>query len=132
MGLEELTHKIIGCAYTVFNKLGFGFLESVYQKAMLIELGKSDLNVEAEKPLKVYYGDKIVGDFYVDLYINEAVIVELKSVQSLNKEHEVQLVNYLNGLKKEIGLLINFGPSGVEVKRKYRKITGQDQQDITG
>ena len=118
---EELTHKIIGAAYTVFNKLGFGFLESVYQKAMLIELGKSDLNVEAEKPLKVYYGDKIVGDFYVDLYINEAVIVELKSVQNLNKEHEVQLVNYLNALEKEIGLLINFGPSSIEIKRKYRK-----------
>ena len=123
---EELTHKIIGCAYTVFNKLGFGFLESVYQKAMVIELGKSNLNVEAEKPLQVYYGDKIVGDFYVDLYINEAVVVELKSVQSLNKEHEVQLVNYLNGLKKEIGLLINFGPSGVEVKRKYRQYSVEE------
>lgn len=96
------------------------------QKAMVIELGKSDLNIRAEKPLKVYYDDKIVGDFYVDLYINEAVIVELKSVQSINKEHEVQLVNYLNALEKEIGLLINFGPSGVEVKRKYRKTTGQD------
>jgi len=126
MGLEELTHKIIGCAYTVFNKLGFGFLESVYQNAMVIELGKSDLNVEAEKPLKVYYGDQIVGDFYVDLYINEAVVVELKSVQSLNKEHEVQLVNYLNALEKEIGLLINFGPSGVEVKRKYRQYSVEE------
>jgi GxxExxY protein len=123
---EELTHKIIGCAYTVFNKLGFGFLESVYQKAMVIELGKSNLNFEAEKPLQVYYGDKIVGDFYVDLYINEAVVVELKSVQSLNKEHEVQLVNYLNGLKKEIGLLINFGSSGVEVKRKYRQHSAKE------
>ena len=132
MELEELTHKIIGCAYKVFNKLGFGFLESVYQKAMVIELGKVGLNVEAEKPLKVYYDDQIVGDFYVDLYIATAVVVELKSVQSLNKEHEVQLVNYLNALEKEIGLLINFGPSGVEVKRKYRKITGQDQQDYTG
>ena len=130
MELEELTHKIIGCAYTVFNKLGFGFLESVYQNAMMIELEKSDLNVEAEKPLKVYYGNQIVGDFYVDLYINEAVVVELKSVQRLNKEHEVQLVNYLNALKKEIGLLINFGQSGVEVKRKYRKITGQDQPGV--
>ena len=130
MELEELTHKIIGCAYTVFNKLGFGFLESVYQKAMVIELEKADLNVEAEKPLKVYYGNQIVGDFYVDLYINEAVVVELKSVQRLNKEHEVQLVNYLNALKKEIGLLINFGQSGVEVKRKYRKITGQDQPGV--
>ncbi len=127
---EELTHIIIGCAYKVFNKLGFGFLESIYQKAMIIELEKSDLNVEAEKPLKVYYDDKVVGDFYVDLYINKTVVVELKSVQSLNKEHEVQLVNYLNALEKEIGLLINFGPSGVEVKRKYRKMTGQDQQDF--
>ena len=123
---EELTHKIIGAAYTVFNKLGFGFLESVYQKAMVIELGKFGLNVEAEKPLRVYYDDQIVGDFYVDLYISEAVLVELKSVQSLNKEHEVQLVNYLNGLKKENGLLINFGPSGVEVKRKYRQYSLED------
>ena len=127
---EELTHKIIGCAYQVFNQLGFGFLESVYQKATVIELRKSDLNVESEKPLKVYYDDQIVGDFYVDLYINEAVVVELKSVQNLNKEHEVQLVNYLNALEKEIGLLINFGPSGVEVKRKYRKMTGQDQPGV--
>ena len=67
-----------------------------------------------------------MGDFYVDLYINEAVLVELKSVQSLNKEHEVQLVNYLNGLKKEIGLLINFGLSGVEVKRKYRQYSVEE------
>ena len=126
MELEELTHKIIGCAYTVFNKLGFGFLESVYQKAMVIELGQSDLNVESEKPLKVYYDDQIVGDFYVDLYINKAVVVELKSVQNLNKEHEVQLVNYLNALEKEIGLLINFGPSGVEVKRKYRQYSVEE------
>ena len=120
MEYEELTHKIIGCAYKVFNQLGFGFLESVYQKSMIIELTKCNLKVEFEKPLQVLYDDQIVGDFSVDLFINETVIVELKSVQSLSKEHEVQLVNYLNGLKKEIGLLINFGPSGVEVKRKYR------------
>jgi len=126
MEYGELTHKIIGAAYTVFNKLGFGFLESVYQKAMVIEIGRSDLNVEIEKPLKVYYDDQIVGDFYVDLYINEAVVVELKSVQSLNKEHEVQLVNYLNALEKEIGLLINFGPSGIEVKRKYRQYSVEE------
>lgn len=121
MEYEEITHKIIGAAYQVFNQLGFGFLESVYKKAMIIELMKDNLKAEAEKRLKVYYDDIIVGDFYVDLYIAESVVVELKSVQSLKKEHEVQLVNYLNGLKKEIGLLINFGPSGVEVKRKYRQ-----------
>ena len=71
---------------------------------------------------KVYYDNQVVGDFYVDLFVEEAVIVELKSVQSLAKEHEVQMVNYLNGLNKEIGILINFGPMGVEIKRKYRKI----------
>jgi len=121
MKYEELTHKIIGCAYQVFNQLGFGFLESVYQKAMVIELTKNALKVEPEKSLKVYYDGQIVGDFYVDLLIEDEIIVELKSVQNLAKEHEVQLVNYLNGLKKEIGLLINFGQSGVEVKRKYRQ-----------
>ena len=121
MEYEEITHKIIGAAYKVFNTLGFGFLESVYKKAMIIELSKNRLKVEEEKPLKVYYDNQVIGDFFVDLLIDETVIVELKSVQSLAKEHEVQLVNYLNGLKREIGLLINFGPSGVEVKRKYRQ-----------
>jgi len=120
MEYEELTHKIVGCAYKVFNTLGYGFLESVYKKAMLIELTKNNLKVEAEKPLKVYYDNQIVGDFYIDLYIEDKVVVELKSVETLVKQHEVQLVNYLQGLQKDIGLLINFGPSGVDVKRKFR------------
>jgi GxxExxY protein len=120
MEYEELTHKIIGCAYKVFNELGFGFLESIYKKAMIIELTKSDLKVESEKPLKVYYDDQVLGDFFIDLYVEDKVIVELKSVQHLVKEHEVQLVNYLQGLQKDIGLLINFGSSGVDVKRKFR------------
>ena len=119
---EELTHKIIGCAYTVFNQLGFGFLEIVYRKAMVIELSKSGLKVEEEKALQVYYDEVVVGNFSVDLYVENTVVVELKSVQNTVEGHEVQLVNYLNGLKKEIGLLINFGPSGVQVKRKYREI----------
>ena len=120
MEFEELTHKIIGCSYNVFNKLGFGFLESIYKKAMIIELAKNNLKVESEKPLKVYYDNQIIGDFYIDLYIEDKIIVELKSVETLVKQHEVQLVNYLQGLQKDIGLLINFGPSGVDVKRKYR------------
>ena len=120
MKYEELTHKIIGAAYKVFNQLGFGFLESVYKKALLIELAKNNLNVEAEKSLRVYYDNQIVGDFYIDLYVEDKVVVELKSVETLAKQHEVQLVNYLQGLQKDIGLLINFGSSGVEVKRKFR------------
>ena len=124
MEYEELTHKIIGYAYKVFNELGFGFLESVYKKAMIIELAKNNLKVEAEKPLKVYYDNQVVGDFYIDLFVEDLLVVELKSVQNLAKEHEVQLVNYLNALKKDIGLLINFGPTGVDVKRKYRTVKG--------
>ena len=121
MEYEEITRKIIGAAYKVYNQLKFGFLESVYKKAMTIELSKDDLKVEPEKPLKVYYDNQVVGDFFADLFVEETVVVELKSVENLTKAHEVQLVNYLNCLEKDIGLLINFGPSGVEVKRKYRQ-----------
>ena len=119
---EDLTRKIIGCAYAVFNKLGFGFIESVYRKAMVIELGKAGIKVEEERPITVYYDEYVVGKFSADLYVEETVVVELKSVQNMVRDHEVQLVNYLKGTKKDIGLLINFGPSGVEVKRKYKEL----------
>ena len=102
---EDITHKIIGAAYNVFNQLGFGFLESVYRKAMIIEMSKADLKVEEEKALQVYYDDIVVGNFSADLFVEDTVVVELKSVQNTVEGHEVQLVNYLNGLKKEIGLL---------------------------
>jgi len=127
MKLEELTHQIIGCAYKVYNTLGFGFLESVYKRAMVIELDKINLKVEQEKPLKVYYDNHVVGNFYVDLLAEDEIVIELKSVEHLTKAHEVQLVNYLNGLQKEIGLLINFGPTGLEVKRKYRARKVEDE-----
>ena len=121
MEYKELTHKIIGCAYTVFNQLGFGFLESVYRRAMAIELGKAGLKVEEEKSLQVFYDEIVVGNFSIDLYIEDTIVVELKSVQNILIEHEIQLVNYLKGMKRDIGLLINFSPSGVEVKRKFKE-----------
>ena len=121
MEFEDITHKIIGCAYKVFNQLGFGFLESIYRKAMIIELSKAGLKVDEEKPLQVFYDNKIVGNFSIDLFVEDTVVVELKSVRGLLKEHEVQLVNYLKGIKRDVGLLINFSPSGVEVKRKYKE-----------
>ena len=129
MEFEQITSEIIGSAYKVFKALGFGFLESVYKKAMIIELGKRGLKAEEEKPLKVYYEDQAVGDFFIDLFVEDEIVVELKSIQSIAKEHEIQLVNYLNGVKKEVGLLINFGPSGVKVKRKYRNPAGEEDQD---
>lgn len=118
---EDLTRKIIACAYKVHNKLGFGFLECVYRRAMMIELAKTGLKAKEEKPLKVYYDEHIVGDFSADILVEDEVIVELKSVQQVAKGHELQLVNYLNGIKLDIGLLINFGPRSVDIKRKYRK-----------
>jgi len=88
---------------------------------MVIELSKNNLKIEEEKSLKVYYDDNVIGEFIVDLFVEKEIVIELKSVEILIKAHEVQLVNYLNGLEKEIGLLINFGPEGVEVKRKFRQ-----------
>jgi len=123
---DDLTHKVIGCAYQVYNKLGFGFLESVYRKAMVIEIETSGLEVQQESPLKVHYRGQVVGNFFADLLIEDELIVELKSVERLGKIHEAQLVNYLVATEIEVGLLINFGSTGVDVKRKYR--TAKEKQ----
>jgi GxxExxY protein len=119
---EDITHKVIGCAYQVYNNLGFGFLESVYRKAMVIEIEASGLQVQQENPLQVHYRDQVVGDFFADLLVDNELIVELKSVESLGKIHEAQLVNYLVATGIEIGLLINFGSKGIDIKRKYRTL----------
>ncbi|MEE9170585.1 MAG: GxxExxY protein [bacterium] len=116
----KLTEEIIGCAYKVYNELGFGFLESVYENALVIELTKSGLSVEQQKPIDVFYQRERVGAFKADVIVNDPIIVELKSVQMLAREFEVQLVNYLTATMKPVGLLINFGPKKVEVKRKIR------------
>ncbi len=100
---EELTHKIIGCAYQVYNQLGFGFLESVYKKAMVIELINNSLSVEEEKALKVYYDDQIVGDFFVDLFVENEIIVELKSVRRIIKAHACP-VKFMSMTAKRISL----------------------------
>ncbi len=124
---QELTEKIIGCAYTVYNKMGFGFLESVYEKCMMIELQKIGLNAEAQKPVIVYYEDQIVGEFITDILVEDKIIVELKSVSKLTIAHEIQLVNYLTATKKDVGLLINFGEKKVDVKRKVRVLNQKNK-----
>ncbi len=125
MEKENITHKVIGCAYQVYKNLGFGFLESVYRKAMVIEIEASGLRIKQECPLKVLYRDKVVGDFFADLVVEDELIVELKSVERLEKVHEAQLVNYLVATGMDVGLLINFGSKGVDVKRKYRTLKGK-------
>ena len=116
---DKLTEKIIACAYKVHNTLGAGFLEKVYENAMMIELRRQGLFAEQQKSIKIYYEGEVVGDYYADLFVENEIIVEIKAIEKLTKIHEVQTVNYLNGIEKEIGLLINFG-SSVIVKRKYK------------
>ena len=122
MEYSELTEKIIGCAYSVYNKMGFGFLESVYEKCMLIELRKAGLIAESQKSLTVFYGNEIVGEFIADIIVNDIIILELKSSKQIIKAHEVQLVNYLVATGKPVGLILNFSESKVEVKRKIKDL----------
>ena len=122
MEYKELTEKIIGCAYRVYNKMGFGYLESVYKKCMLIELRKAGFDIESQKPIRVQYDGEVVGDFIADILVNDTVILELKSVRKLVEAHEVQLVNYLVATGKPVGLLINFGETKVAVKRKVKDL----------
>ena len=119
---EDVTRKIIGCAYKVYNTMGFGFLESVYEKCLVLELRQTGLKVESQKSVAVKYRGEDVGDFVADLLVEGKVIVELKSIQRLNKAHETQLVNYLVATGLSVGLIINFGETSVEVKRKVRQL----------
>ncbi len=122
MDHEKLTETIIGCAYRVYNYMGFGFLESVYENCLLIELKKAGLSVESQVPITVKYGDEIVGEFVADVLVERAVILELKSVKRIVRAHEVQLVNYLVATGKDVGLILNFGTDKLEIKRKVRSL----------
>jgi len=121
MEYEKVTEKIIGCAYKVYNKMGFGFLESVYEKCMMIELERAGLKAKNQYPIAVCYDEYAVGNFDADIFVENEIIVELKSVAALIRKHEVQLVHYLTSTKKNVGLLINFGEDKVEIKRKVRE-----------
>ncbi|MBN2293273.1 MAG: GxxExxY protein [Pirellulales bacterium] len=119
---QELTERIIGCAFRVYNKMSFGYLESVYENCLLIELQKAGISAESQKQITVYYDDLPVGEFVADIVVEDQIIVELKSDKNLTTVHEVQLVNYLTATRKDVGLLLNFGPTKVEVKRKVRDL----------
>ena len=119
---EELTQQIIGCAYRVYNTMGFGFLESVYEKCLMIELKKSGLRACAQQPISVTYDGEVVGEFVADVVVEDKIIVELKSVRCIVQAHEVQLVNYLVATDIDVGLILNFGERKVEVKRKLRRL----------
>ena len=124
-----LTKRIIGCAMKVHRALGPGFLESVYAKALTHELSKAGLEVECQRAVRVMYDGVVVGDFVADMLIAGSVIVEIKAVRELAQTHELQLVNYLTATGIEIGLLLNFGAAGLQVKRKHRTYREREMSD---
>lgn len=114
---SDITDKIIKAFYNVYNQLGYGFLEKVYEHAMMIELAKLGLSSVNQFPIKVYYDQQSIGDYYADILIENLVIVELKAAENLCPEHECQLINYLKATELEVGLLLNFGKEP-QFKRK--------------
>jgi GxxExxY protein len=106
---SDLTEKIIKAFYIVYNKLGYGFLEKVYENALVIELKKSGLNVKQQDKIVVHYDNREIGEYFADLIVNEIVLIELKAAEDLVEKHKNQLINYLKATDKEVGLLLNFG-----------------------
>ena len=114
---EDITNKIIKAFYRVYNELGFGFLEKVYENALFIELMDMGLYCEKQQPIKVYYAEQLVGEYFADIIVNDCVVVELKAAAAIVEVHELQLINYLKATEIEVGLLLNFGEKP-EFKRK--------------
>jgi len=114
---EELTKTIIGACFEVSNELGSGFLEAVYEKALIIVLKNKGLKVFSQAPLKIHFRGQIIGDYFADILVEDSIIVELKAVTTLAKEHKAQIINYLKATGKPVGLLVNFGNPKLEYRR---------------
>jgi GxxExxY protein len=125
----DLSGYVIGAAMKVHSALGPGFLESVYQNALIWELQKFGLKVDAQRPITVHYDSQVVGTFTAELLVNDSLILELKANQLLAKTHEVQLVNYLVATGIDEGLLLNFGAERLEYKKKFR-LRKQEQASL--
>jgi len=117
MQLDKLTETIIGCAYTVANTLGTGFLEKVYENALFHELMKHGLHVEQQRPIPVYYDQVIVGEYLADLVVERCVLIELKTAKTIEDIHKAQCIHYLKATGLTLCLLINFGTPKIQIKR---------------
>ena len=115
--LDAVSEKIIGAAYKVSNTLGAGFLEKVYENALAHQLRKDRMKIEQQKPIKVFYDDVVVGDYFADLIVEGIVIVELKTARRIENIHLAQTLNYLKATGLTLGLILNFGKPRVEIKR---------------
>ena len=116
---SDLTEQIIAAFYAVYSALGYGFLEKVYVKSMLIELNRKGLKTNDELPIQVFYLGQLVGEYYADIIVNDLVILEIKAAKALATEHEAQLLNYLKATPYEVGLLLNFGPKPETKRRSF-------------
>jgi GxxExxY protein len=116
---SAITEQILAAFYAVYSTLGYGFLEKVYVNALKIELERRGFKVAKEYEIKIYYAGQMVGEYYADLIVAEAVIVEVKATKLLAQEHEAQLLNYLKATPYEVGLLLNFGPKPEQKRRSF-------------
>lgn len=114
---NEISDQVICCFYNVYNRLGSGFLEKIYQNALLIELKRAGLKVDPQHPISVFYEGEIIGEYFADILVEDKVILEIKAAKNLVAEHEAQLLNYLKAASIEVGLLLNFG-NEPQLKRK--------------
>ena len=117
MNIDDITYQIRGAVFEVNRVLGHGFLEKVYEKALLVELRRRGLSAESQIPLKVVYKNELVGEYFADIVVEDRILLELKAVESLQRIHEAQLLNYLKATDYKIGLLINFTYPKAEIKR---------------
>ena len=132
MDVEKIVSSVIDCAYKVRHELMNGYLESVYENALMLELRNCGINAKNQVPLKVLYKGVVVGEYRIDILVENCLIVEIKAVSDINSAHEAQLVNYLTATNIDNGLLINFGSEKLEVKRKYRVYKDTSKDRIIG
>lgn len=114
---KDLAYKIIGSAMEVHNKLGYGFLEKVYENAMMVLLQRDDVDAKQQSPVNVYFEGKVVGDYYADILVEDKVVVELKAVEKIADVHRAQTLNYLKATGLRLAVLINFGKDRLEYER---------------
>jgi GxxExxY protein len=122
MDLRKLTYQINGAVYEVNKVLGAGFLEKVYENALLVELRKRGLRAEAQVPIEVRYKDEVVGDYFADIVVESQVILEIKAIEALSRIHEAQILNYLRATGITIGLLINFKHPKADIRRMVWRV----------
>ncbi len=116
---KDLSEKIIKCFYNVFDELGSGFLESVYEKSLMIELKKNSINAVNQKGINVYYKNELVGEYKSDIIVDNKILIEIKAVNKILPIHEAQIINYLKATKIKVGLLVNFGNKLEFIRRVY-------------